>query len=159
METDKCPICYDILSLPVILHSCRCTIKHYFCLTCIRDGLGLNKHECKTVCPFCKEELHKTPENPTVYLVDDEKAKQLDNIHGEITCPRDCEWQGLRIDLRYHLKNCENSYRYLCKGCKKLFTKKEFFEHIENNCTDHNWVCVQCQEVFNCYSEFKLHKH
>jgi len=171
MDQVICPICADTVSIPVIfkLLPCACRDKQRYCLTCIRDAMNMNGavngagRNSLTKCPTCRAGLYIQPagskNNSDVYEIDEKLMNDLDKIEGT-KCPRECEWTGFRRDLREHLQTCNNTFRFKCKGCLKIFNKAGLIDHIKHNmiCRSNYHQCVFCQIDFIDDTEFEDHK-
>jgi hypothetical protein len=113
----KCGICKDIPSIPVICYLEQCECKNLYCLTCLRDAMGLNGESCTLkACPKC-ENPFKIPnealatrrmQGKDIYGVPRYSTHFLDVKHGEIFCPRKCGQKMLRVDAQVHLQLCPN---------------------------------------------------
>ena len=170
-----CPICTDVPTIPVSLEilQCGCKYKQRYCLTCVRDSLNLNgfKNGAGEVslnsCPTCRESFTIEPtvfrydgyrqQNginwSKVYNVDNDLIPYLDEKFGDSYCPRDCEWTGKRANLRKHLSECPNTFRFKCDGCHKMFNKPGLVDHLNdsselNYCKDHYASCQWCPMIF-----------
>jgi len=181
-----CPICSDIPSVPVSLNilSCKCRHKIVYCLTCVRDCLNLNgytngtKENSLSECPLCRAPFTSNPQifrydttrrqngiNWTkVYTVVDALIPLLDEAHGETDCPRNCDWTGLRKDVRDHLQVCPNTYRFNCSSCRQMFDTKTFIQHANVSKTSYNRSCYnmalkcqKCDEIFAEQSTLTAH--
>lgn len=146
-----CSICYKRPSPAVrlLISVCPCKNKMSYCLTCIRDSLNLNG--CKNGygenglkgCSWCysdftipattfqndKDIKKSGVNNIKIYDIWDDLNKYLDDKYGDVRCPRKCKWVGKRSDIRKHLSRCCNAYRFTCKACHQMFTKKQLDAH------------------------------
>ena len=108
----KCAICKEIPSIPVICYLEQCHCKNLYCLTCLRDSLGMNGEEVTLKsCPKCKlyiEPPYRYAVGRHVYGVPHYSAHFLDAKYGEIFCPRKCGEKMLRVNAQAHLQVCLN---------------------------------------------------
>ena len=111
----KCVICKEVPSIPIrcFLESCHC--KNLYCLTCLRDAIGLNLNreevgEILKACPNCQEKfkVSRYMRARDIYFVPVYSTKYLDDKHGEIFCPRKCGEKMLRVNAQAHLQVCPN---------------------------------------------------
>lgn len=180
-----CPICTDIPSVPIKLKifTCECYKFHRYCLTCVRDSLNLNGYEngagkySLSFCPICRADfsfgnVYRNDNDRknnrikwnNVYEVDNDTLESLDEEFGETECPRECEWKGLRCEIRNHLGKCNNSIRFKCKRCKKKFDKNGLQNHLDHksNYKCRNFyrknICEACDELFFVNEDFNAHK-
>lgn len=156
MNFEKCPICHEIPSIPVIphpeLHNCECSNFQKYCLTCFRDEFGLNRRmayyglSLPQVCQTCSSgklnsQILRLRSNS--YTVDNDLVAKLDDEFGEIECPRKCGSSLLRCNLQGHLHfECLNSKRFKCDGCNTIFTHKELADHVKKT--------KACKLVYTC---------
>jgi len=85
-----CPICHEVFDS--VKRTRRC--KHLFCHYCIVQALELRR-----TCPICRAPCQECE------LQNASKTQnELDCL--EVFCPYspECEWQGTRAELRYHLQ-------------------------------------------------------
>ena len=171
-EVDQiCPICTDTCSLPVKIQKIfkcdeKCRQNHRYCLTCLRDSFNLNGahngagQRPLENCPFCragftdefkikKQDLFKRMNWNDYYEVDDKLITLLDEQHGKTDCPRNCDWTGLRKDVREHLKTCPNSFSQKCQGCMKLFTLSGLVDHLKTSKAE-NTYCYRYNPSCGC---------
>ena len=112
----KCMVCKEIPSIPVICHLESCKCKNLYCLTCLRDALGLNLNREEVgkilkACPNCQEKFHVSKRYmraSEIYGVPRYSSEFLDAKHGEISCPRKCGEKMLRVNAQAHLQICPN---------------------------------------------------
>jgi hypothetical protein len=85
-----CSICHDVFD--TVKRTRRC--KHLFCHVCILQALAQNKS-----CPICRTLCTENElQNPTNVQGD------LDQLSVYCNFSPDCDWEGIRKDLKYHLQ-------------------------------------------------------
>ena len=109
----KCGICKDIPSIPVSCYLEKCRCNNLYCLTCLRDSLGMNGGEIVlTSCFKCGEKIdppHPHAAGRHIYGIPQYSTHFLDAKHGEISCPRKCGEKMLRVNAQAHLQVCPNA--------------------------------------------------
>lgn len=130
----KCPLCKMTHSYPVKFKAlpCRCKNRYVYCMTCLRDAIGINTNMTNNPiknCPTCNEEFHIEGLNArNTYYPISVLADLYDKKYGKIKCPRKCDWEGFRSELLDHGSKCLNGMRK-CELCAKTFTLKSIDEH------------------------------
>ena len=109
----KCAICKEIPSIPVMCYLEDCKCENIYYLTCLRDSLGMNGDPITlTTCLKCNMEIKPPSRYQSgrhVYRVVPYATHFLDAKHGEIFCPRKCGEKMLRVNAQAHLQVCPNA--------------------------------------------------
>eukprot|EP01062_Namystynia_karyoxenos_P074854 TRINITY_DN71895_c0_g1_i1.p1 TRINITY_DN71895_c0_g1~~TRINITY_DN71895_c0_g1_i1.p1 ORF type:complete len:413 (+),score=118.10 TRINITY_DN71895_c0_g1_i1:77-1315(+) len=109
----QCPAAGEIPSIPVRLlcQECNCPWP-VFCLTCVRDWLGLNYYHPRgrpvLRCEQCSMKTHLPvpPRARFIYTVDADAAAELDQCYGPVRCPRGCGAACWRVSMQEHFRVC-----------------------------------------------------
>lgn len=170
---DRCSICLSE-GIPVICKFMTCEHVNCMCLTCVRDTFCLNGQQNSmahgtevTDCPKCRAPFTFQPQSSyqkyKIYDFDCELAAEKDEEGTKIKCPRGCKWEGLRSHGQAHLRKCPNTFSHRCEQCKKLFTKQQIEEHINNETicyqyyVNNDMSCEKCGIAFEKITHLKRH--
>jgi hypothetical protein len=172
-ESNNCIFCKEIVTIPVLANK-RCDCDYIACLFCYEDFLNNNKR-IGTIpnCPMCnKSNTLKCVDNESSYLtLSRPHLLKLDELYGNITCPRCKEWIGPRVNFKSHdcsgiyiscnkcsFKGKKSDHAQVCKGCNLKVDKcthkctvktcekcgKWDSEHVKETCPGCNKQCREC---------------
>ena len=116
---DACAWCCDVLGVPV---QSKCPCRSLYCITCIRDMIGLNGQPPKSsTCPTCHRRLSTSSRAEGSYTKRLDLVTALDGKYGALTCPRGCGTSYLRMSAPEHMNSCPCTKKR-CPVCHAYYT-------------------------------------
>eukprot|EP01064_Diplonema_japonicum_P004350 TRINITY_DN1281_c2_g3_i1.p1 TRINITY_DN1281_c2_g3~~TRINITY_DN1281_c2_g3_i1.p1 ORF type:complete len:252 (+),score=32.94 TRINITY_DN1281_c2_g3_i1:221-976(+) len=110
--TENCGLCGKLIAIPVrMVKTSNCSCNPAYCMTCVRDSLGLNgvlvQHRSPKLspCPSCHATVTYPP-TERAYVIDTHLSNYLDKKFGPINCHRCPDWTGPRSGFLEHIKKC-----------------------------------------------------
>ena len=144
-EKYKCPICQNILEIPMMTTKCF----HIFCEKCIKSFINTNlrndPYKTKFNCPICRQEFGKED-----YVLAFDLQMEIEN------CKSTCKRCGIDIPIRLfedHIEICGKYKKddgtiiggYNCTLCPKTrMNRSEYVKHIEEQHSNEEGVCAIC---------------
>eukprot|EP00434_Breviolum_minutum_P016401 symbB.v1.2.014457.t1/scaffold1056.1/size140729/6 len=116
---DLCTWCGGVLGVPV---ESLCPCKKLYCITCIRDMIGLNGESAKSrTCPICHHVLSRSKAAAHSYAKRFDLIQYLDATYGAVECPRGCGSSYLRQFASGHMDVCLHTKKK-CPLCFQFYT-------------------------------------
>ena len=156
----ECPICLDVLKIPVKFTAFKCPQKigspncHSItrvCLSCARDYLQLNtprsQRDLRKKCLLCPSSVELKTLNAYNSYEKDFRMMAMD-IKNDYECvhvSHGCHFQGTQNELDRHLQH-ECLFRYIfCDCCRQSYIAHDKKKHIET-CIGYT-SCQYCYEI------------
>jgi hypothetical protein len=130
---DICTWCCKVLGVPVQF---KCSCKTLYCLTCVRDMVGMNGQPPKCQkCPTCSKRFPSGSKASSVYTKRLDLINHLDDRYGKLECPRGCGQSYHRSNAQDHMQMCSRTVK-ICRSCNQSYTG-HLAAHQQQGCGIH----------------------